>query len=85
MNSPADIRANGRVWRFAMATWLFIGAIFAIVLSLAFLYSRCRKVLSHEEHVPPHDEERRLADVVAKDAARAVDAKMAIFQSKYPV
>ena len=68
-----------------MATWLFIGAIFAILLSLAFLYRRSRKVLSHEEHVPPHDEERRLAAVVAKAAARAVDAKTAIYQGKYPV
>ncbi len=68
-----------------MATWLFIGAVFAIVLLLAFLYSRRRKGLSRQEHVAPHDEGRRLADVVAKDAARAADAKTAIYQGKYPV
>jgi hypothetical protein len=69
----------------AMATRLFIGIVLGVVLVLAFLSGRGRKVLSLDEQGPHHDEQRRRADVVAADAARMAEAKTPPYQGGYPI
>ena len=60
-----------------MALWLFIGVVFAAVLLLALWRGRSRTTSTLDDQNPDLNEHRRGADVLAADAARAADARIA--------
>lgn len=60
-----------------MSIWLFIGALFAAVLLLAFWRGRSRTASTQDEqNVDPNEYSRR-ADALAADSARAAKARIA--------
>jgi hypothetical protein len=61
----------------AMALWLFIGGVFAAVLLLALWCGRGRTTSMLDDQSPDPNEHRRGADVLAADASRAADARIA--------
>ena len=61
----------------AMALWLFIGVVFAAVLLLTLWRSRNRSTPTLDDQSADPNEHRRGADVLAADAARAADARIA--------
>ena len=60
-----------------MALWLFIGAVFATVLLLALWRQSSRTTSTLDDQSAQTDEPKRGADVLAADAARAADARIA--------
>ena len=60
-----------------MNLWLFIGLPFAVVILLALWHERSRATSTLDDHVAEPNENRRSADVLAADAARAADARIA--------
>ena len=60
-----------------MALWLFIGVVFAAVLLLALWRGRSRTTSMLDDQIADPNEHRREADVLAADAARAADARIA--------
>lgn len=60
-----------------MALWLFIGVVFVAVLLLALWGGRSRTTSTLDDQIADPNEHRRQADVVAADAARAADARIA--------
>ena len=60
-----------------MALWLFIGVVFGAVLLLALWRGRSRTTSTLDDQSPDPNEHRRGADVLAVDAARAADARIA--------
>jgi hypothetical protein len=69
----------------AIATWLFIGLIFGVMLPLALLCGRSRSGLVRDRQGVEPDEDRRRTDAVAADAARMAGARMPPFQGGYPI
>jgi HAMP domain-containing protein len=59
-----------------MGLWLFIGVVFAAVFVLALWRGRSRTTSMLDQAADPN-EHRRAADVLAADAARAADARIA--------
>lgn len=59
-----------------MDLWLFIGLPFAVVVLLAVWRGRGRATLTLDDHAAEPHENRRAADVLAADAARAADARI---------
>jgi len=60
-----------------MALWLFIGVVFAAVLLMALWVGRSRTTSKLDDQSADPNEPRRQADVLAADAARAADARIA--------
>ncbi len=60
-----------------MDLWLFIGVVFAAVLLLALWRGRSRTTATLDEQSADPNQHRREADVLAADAARAADARIA--------
>ena len=60
-----------------MALWLFIGVVFAAALLLALWRGRSRTTSTLDDQIADPNEHRREADVLAADAARAADARIA--------
>jgi hypothetical protein len=60
-----------------MGLWLFIGVVFAGVLLLAFWRGLSRTTSKLDDQSVAPNERRRGADVLAADAARAADARIA--------
>ncbi len=68
-----------------MATWLFIGTIFATMLVFAFLLGRRRVASDRADARIAHSEHRRRSDAAAADAARQADARLPPFQGGHPI
>ena len=60
-----------------MDLWIFIGVVFAAVLLLALWRGRSRTTSTLDAQIADPNEYRRGADVLAADAARAADARIA--------
>jgi hypothetical protein len=60
-----------------MALWLFIGVVFAAVLLLALWRGRGRTTSTLDDQSSDPNEHRRGADVLAANAVRAADARIA--------
>ena len=60
-----------------MDLWLFIGVVFAAVLMLALWCGRNRTTSTLDDQGADPNEHRRAADVLAADAARAADSRIA--------
>jgi hypothetical protein len=60
-----------------MALWLFIGVVFSAVLLLAIWRGRSRTTSTLDDQSADPNEHRRRADVLASDAARAADSRIA--------
>ena len=60
-----------------MALWLFIGVVFGAMLLLALWRGRSRTTSTLDDQSPDPNEHKRGADVLAADAARAADARIA--------
>jgi hypothetical protein len=69
---------------FAMALCVFIGIVFAAVLLLALWRGRSRTTSTRDGQSPDPNEHRRGADVLAADAARAADARIAPKPGVFP-
>ena len=61
----------------AVELWLFIGAVFSVFVLLALWRGRSRTSSTLDDQTGDPNEHRRAADVLAADAARAVDARIA--------
>ena len=61
----------------AMALWFFIGVVFGAVLLLALWRGRSRTTSTLDDQGADPNEHRRGADVLAADAARAADSRIA--------
>lgn len=61
----------------ATALWLFIGVVFAAVLLLALWRGRSRTTTTLDDQIAHPKEHIRETDVLAEDAARAADARIA--------